>query len=51
MKVLIAVEQTRDGYSAFSPDVEGGVAAAPPGRRSSAMREAFRLPRPWLSPY
>lgn len=44
MQVLIVVEQTPDGYSAFSPDVEGCVAAGATREEvERTMREALEL--------
>jgi predicted RNase H-like HicB family nuclease len=44
MRILIVVEQTDTGYSAYSPDVEGCVAAAPSREEvEQSMREAISL--------
>ena len=44
MRLLIVVEQTDTGYSAYSPDVEGCVAAGPSREEvEQSMREAITL--------
>jgi predicted RNase H-like HicB family nuclease len=44
MKVLVIVEQTSTGYSAYSPDLPGCVAAgASRGDVEQRMREAIEL--------
>ncbi len=44
MRILIVVEQTDTGYSAYSPDVEGCVAAARSREDvEQSMREAIAL--------
>lgn len=44
MKVLIVIEQTSTGFSAYSPDVPGCVATGATRKRvETAMREAIEL--------
>jgi len=44
MRLLIVVEQTDTGYSAYSPDVAGCVAAGPSREEvEQSMREAITL--------
>ena len=44
MRILVIVEKSRTGYSAYSPDFEGCVAAGATGDEvEQAMREAMAL--------
>ena len=44
MRMLVIVEKSRTGYSAYSPDLEGCVAAGATGDEvEHAMREAMAL--------
>ena len=44
MKLLIVIEKTRTGFSAFAPDLEGGVATGARRKQvESAMKKAIEL--------
>jgi predicted RNase H-like HicB family nuclease len=49
MKILIVVEQTATGFSAYSPDIEGCVATGTTREEvETAMQEAVEFHLEWL---